>query len=94
MSVDEVSTLATIVGAIAIIILFIIAVLFIRHTKKQESKDKSLMENITKKAKEGLLKENSDNNSTMWCEYCGTTNAHNDIKCQGCGAPLHRNIRK
>lgn len=53
------------------------------------------MDNLAKKAKEQLRNERQDNDTiNNWCEYCGTANAPTDIKCQGCGAPLYKKIRK
>lgn len=88
-TVDGVSPFATIVGIIALVVLLIIIIIVIRHIKKQEHKDKNLMDNLAKKAKEQLRNERQDHKAqNNWCEYCGSTNAPNDIKCQGCGAPL------
>lgn len=90
-TVDEVSTFATIMGIMALVIFSIITIIVIRRIKKQEHKDKTLMDNLAKKAKEQLRNERQDHGTqNNWCEYCGSTNAPNDIKCQGCGAPLNK----
>lgn len=93
MSNDEVSRIITIVGIITLVVL--IALILVVKASGKTKADQKTMSDIANKAKESLIKESNDKDSSIkLCEYCGTQNDQTNIKCTSCGAPLSQRKRK
>lgn len=78
--------------AIVIIVFIIVCILIGNFRKKNDDKT---MSDIAKKTKEALRQEKTkDEDTGIFCQYCGSQNNTSDFKCASCGAPLHQKKKK